>query len=76
MQTIVGLVSAGMGIAIVPACMRGLARPGVLYKNLSPAPTRIDTVLVRPTAGTRAVAETFVTFAAALGRSRATAARS
>lgn len=35
MQTIVSLVSAGMGIALVPASMRHLARSGVAYLPLS-----------------------------------------
>lgn len=75
MQTIVGLVSAGMGIAIVPACMRALARPGVVYKKLTPAPPRIETALVRPTARTRPAADAFVNFAAALAYPRGAAGR-
>ena len=35
MQTIVGLVSAGMGIALVPQSVSNLKRPGVEYRNLS-----------------------------------------
>lgn len=35
MQTIVGLVSAGMGIALVPQSVSNLKRPGVEYKPLS-----------------------------------------
>ena len=31
MQTIIGLVSAAIGMALVPDSMRGLARPGVVY---------------------------------------------
>jgi len=34
MQTIVGLVSAGMGIALVPQSVSNLKRPGVEYKHL------------------------------------------
>ena len=34
MQTIVSLVSAGMGIALVPKSVANLQRPGVVYKNL------------------------------------------
>ncbi|GGC76422.1 LysR family transcriptional regulator [Undibacterium terreum] len=37
MQTIVGLVSAGMGIALVPQSVSNLKRPGVLYHALKPA---------------------------------------
>ena len=35
MQTIVGLVSAGMGIALVPQSVSNLKRPGVIYKTLA-----------------------------------------
>lgn len=40
MQTIVGLVSAGMGIALVPQSVSNLKRPGVEYRALKdPSPT-------------------------------------
>lgn len=39
MQTIVSLVSAGMGIALVPASLRRLARAGVRYLELQDAPS-------------------------------------
>ncbi len=35
MQTIINLVSGGLGIAFVPATMRALARPGVAYFRLA-----------------------------------------
>ena len=38
MQTIISLVSAGMGIALVPASLRNLARSGVAYVELGGAP--------------------------------------
>ena len=38
MQTIISLVSAGMGIALVPASLRRLAREGVRYFDLEDAP--------------------------------------
>lgn len=39
MQTIIGLVSAGLGLALVPASLRKLARDGVQYVDLEHAPT-------------------------------------
>ncbi len=40
MQTIVGLVSAGMGLALVPQSVSNLMRPGVEYRSLhDPTPT-------------------------------------
>jgi DNA-binding transcriptional LysR family regulator len=34
MQTIVNLVSAGLGLALVPQAMRSLQRPGIVYRAL------------------------------------------
>lgn len=34
MQTVIGLVSSGMGFALVPASVRNLRRPGVRYRRL------------------------------------------
>ncbi|HEY4541140.1 MAG TPA: LysR family transcriptional regulator [Noviherbaspirillum sp.] len=45
MQTIVGLVSAGMGIALVPQSVSNLQRPGVEYKKLPETDVLVDTGL-------------------------------
>lgn len=45
MQTIVGLVSAGMGIALVPQSVSNLKRPGVEYKPLAGNPPTVETGL-------------------------------
>ncbi|HYD97541.1 MAG TPA: LysR substrate-binding domain-containing protein [Noviherbaspirillum sp.] len=45
MQTIVGLVSAGMGIALVPQSVSNLKRPGVDYKPLSQRTAAFETGL-------------------------------
>ena len=45
MQTIVGLVSAGMGIALVPQSVSNLQRPGVEYKLLSGTTAAFETGL-------------------------------
>ena len=45
MQTIVGLVSAGMGIALVPQSVSNLKRPGVAYKPLSDRTPTVETGL-------------------------------
>lgn len=45
MQTIVGLVSAGMGIALVPQSVSNLKRPGVEYKALSDRTMSVETGL-------------------------------
>lgn len=38
MQTIISLVSAGLGLALVPASLRNLARAGVVYLDLAEPP--------------------------------------
>jgi len=45
MQTIVGLVSAGMGMALVPQSVSNLQRPGVDYRPLSGKAPLIETGL-------------------------------
>jgi len=65
MQTIVNLVSAGLGIALVPRSVTQLQRPGVAYRNLpktlaANAPLG-ETSLLWPTAAAPAV-QRFVEF--------------
>ena len=45
MQTIVGLVSAGMGLALVPQSVANLMRPGVEYRPLHDATPLVETGL-------------------------------
>ncbi|MEM7120234.1 MAG: LysR family transcriptional regulator [Pseudomonadota bacterium] len=45
MQTIISLVSAGLGLAIVPACMRNLRRTGVVYRAITPTPPPFQTAI-------------------------------
>ncbi|QUD87541.1 LysR family transcriptional regulator [Phenylobacterium montanum] len=46
MQTIISLVSAGMGMALVPASLRHLARTGVRYVDLQEGAPALETGLV------------------------------
>lgn len=46
MQTMIGLVSAGMGFALVPNSMRTLQRAGVVYKALTGDSPMMETGLV------------------------------
>jgi DNA-binding transcriptional LysR family regulator len=46
MQTIVSLVSAGMGVALVPESLRNLRRTGVVYRDLRIASPQIETGLL------------------------------
>jgi DNA-binding transcriptional LysR family regulator len=43
MQTIIGLVSAGMGIALVPQSVSNLKRPGVVYRDIEQSTPQIET---------------------------------
>ena len=46
MQTIIGLVSAGMGIAIVPSSLQNLQRSGVVYRALEEKTPLVETAVV------------------------------
>ena len=46
MQTIVNLVSAGMGLAWVPEAVTRLQRPGVVYRPVADAALHCQTSLV------------------------------
>lgn len=42
MQTVISLVSSGMGFALVPASVRNLKRPGVQYRRLRGRAARVE----------------------------------
>ncbi len=44
-QTVLGLVSAGIGLALVPACLKNLQRTGVIYKPLVQPTPRLESAL-------------------------------
>lgn len=69
MQTIVSLVSAGMGVALVPASLCNLRRTGVSYLALRDAGPEIETGLVwrEGAAGVAPVLRSFIDIATALG---------
>jgi DNA-binding transcriptional LysR family regulator len=74
MQTIVNLVSAGMGIAWVPASLTQLQRPGVVYRTPAGEALHCETSLVWREPAPPAV-QRFVEHVAAALRARATPAR-
>lgn len=47
MQTVIGLVSSGMGIALVPSSLRNLKRTGVQYRQLRGTAPVIDLGILR-----------------------------
>jgi DNA-binding transcriptional LysR family regulator len=60
MQTIVGLVSAGMGIALVPQSVSNLNRPGVEYKPLTGKTPLVETGLAWRRDNTSPVLQAFL----------------
>src|SRR5579864_540280 len=60
MQTIVSIVSAGMGVALVPQSLRNLRRTGVVYRPLSESVPAIETGLVWRTAEVSPVLAGFI----------------
>lgn len=46
MHTIVSLVAGGIGVALVPACVKALHREGVVYRPLRGEKTLVETVAV------------------------------
>lgn len=46
-QTVIGLVAAGIGVSLVPACLQNLRRPRVAYKALDGPTIDFETAIVR-----------------------------
>jgi DNA-binding transcriptional LysR family regulator len=63
MQTIISLVSAGMGIALVPASLRNLARTGVSYLDLGGTVPILETGITWRDDDTTPTIERFVAIA-------------
>ena len=63
MQTIISLVSAGMGIALVPASLRNLARTGVFYMDLGGTTPVLETGIAWRSGDTTATIGRFVSVA-------------
>ena len=64
MQTIVSLVSAGMGFALVPESMRAVARDGVAYLALADDPPMMETGLAWRRDNTAPALQRFIASAA------------
>lgn len=67
MQTIVSLVSAGMGVALVPQSLRNLRRTGVVYRPLAERTPTVETGLVWRTGESSPVLAGFIEVVRALG---------
>ncbi|WP_455732166.1 LysR substrate-binding domain-containing protein, partial [Burkholderia stabilis] len=67
MQTIVSLVSAGMGVALVPQSLRNLRRTGVVYRPLAGQAPVVETGLVWRTGDVSPVLAGFIDVVRAQG---------
>jgi DNA-binding transcriptional LysR family regulator len=63
MQTVVSLVSSGLGVAIVPGCIANLGRRGVVYREINDRHPRLDLWLAWPRGGLGAAARDFLALA-------------
>lgn len=45
-QTIIGLVSVGLGISLLPACLQNLRRSGVVYRPIQGRTLSVDTSII------------------------------
>jgi DNA-binding transcriptional LysR family regulator len=68
MQTVVSLVSSGLGAAIVPASVANLGRRGVAYRELADRHPRLDLWLAWPRAALGTAARDFLAHARRIGR--------
>ncbi|MDT0497319.1 LysR family transcriptional regulator [Algiphilus sp. W345] len=60
MQTVIGLVSAGMGVALVPSSVQNLQRAGVRYLPLSGRSAKIELGILRRDADAAPLAQNFI----------------
>jgi DNA-binding transcriptional LysR family regulator len=60
MQTVIGLVSSGMGFALVPSSVRNLQRPGVRYRPLRGKPAFIELGILALRHAVSPLAENFI----------------
>jgi DNA-binding transcriptional LysR family regulator len=60
MQTVIGLVSCGMGVALVPSSVRNLKRAGVQYRRLRGKPALVEIGILRMRDSASPLRENFV----------------
>jgi DNA-binding transcriptional LysR family regulator len=68
MQTVLSLVSAGMGVGMVPASMASIRRASVEYRPISDSAVRLELGLARRADSTSAVVRQFCVVAARVAR--------
>ncbi|MBA3923866.1 MAG: LysR family transcriptional regulator [Nostocaceae cyanobacterium] len=60
MQTIVSLVAAEMGVAIVPASLQQLQRPGIVYKEIAESTPKVTIAMIWLKQDTSAIVQRFL----------------
>jgi len=60
MQSMLGLVAAGLGVSLVPSSIQNLQRPGVVYRTLADETAEIELSLALRAGDLTAVQESFV----------------
>jgi DNA-binding transcriptional LysR family regulator len=60
MQTNLGLVSAGLGVSLMPASIRNLQRTGVVHRPLAPPVPQVELAMVHPRDEPSAVVAAFL----------------
>jgi DNA-binding transcriptional LysR family regulator len=68
MQTIVGLVASGIGVALVPASLRNFRRKGVVYKTVRSLSPKVEMGMVWQRGDTSAVLSAFLDVVGEVGR--------
>ncbi len=68
MQTIVSLVAAGMGVALVPASLRSMRRAGVVYRALAERSPAVEIGLAWRAIDRSPAVQAFVAVAQSLAR--------
>jgi DNA-binding transcriptional LysR family regulator len=68
MQTVVSLVSSGLGVALVPASVANLGRRGVVYREIADAHPKLDLWLAWRRGTLGVAAREFVQYARRLAR--------
>jgi DNA-binding transcriptional LysR family regulator len=68
MQTIVGLVASGIGVALVPASLRNFRRKGVVYKTVRSLSPKVEMGMIWRRGDTSAVLSAFLDVVGEVGR--------
>lgn len=72
MHTIVSLVSGGIGVALVPACVEALQREGVVYRSMKGDKTIVETVAIWRRSDPSPLVKALLTYLPKIGKAATT----